>query len=88
LDDVSIDLPPGWQISGLPAVKNIDRKVCSYHVEAEKKGAAVHVTRQLTVNFMMLDPKYYGALRNFYQEVRTGDEQQIILSASAATPGN
>jgi hypothetical protein len=87
-DDISIDLPPGWQISGLPAGKNIDRKVCSYHVEAEKKGSAVHVTRQLTVNFMMLDPKYYGALRNFYQEVRTGDEQQIILSASAATPGN
>jgi len=28
---------------------------------------------------LMLDTKYYTALRNFFQTVRTGDEQQIIL---------
>lgn len=88
LDDVTIDLPLGWQISNLPKLNNIDAKVCSYHADAQNNGGSLHVTRQLTMNILMLDPKYYGALRNFYQQVRTGDEQQIILSTSAASAQN
>jgi hypothetical protein len=26
-----------------------------------------------------MDKKYYGALRNFFQTVRTGDAEQIVL---------
>jgi hypothetical protein len=33
----------------------------------------------------MLDLKYYQALRKFFQDVRSGDEQQVILSASSST---
>jgi hypothetical protein len=35
--------------------------------------------RQLDLQLMMLDVKYYPALRNFFQNVRTADEQQIVV---------
>ncbi len=88
LDDVTIDLPLGWQISNLPQQKDIDVKVCTYHSEAQNKGGSLHITRQLMMNVLMLDPKYYEALRNFYEQVRTGDEQPVILSSSAASAQN
>jgi Domain of Unknown Function with PDB structure (DUF3857) len=83
-DDVTIELPAGWQVSSLPMPQNIDGHVVLYHTDAQNNGGSLHVTRQLTVNMLMLDTKYYGALRNFYQQVRTGDEQAIVLSSVAS----
>ena len=72
----------------LPQLKNLDNKVCTYHVEAHDKGGSLHVNRHLMMNFLLLEPKYYGALRNFYEQARRGDEEQVILSSGAASTQN
>jgi hypothetical protein len=46
------------------------------------------MTRKLKVDFMILEAKYYPALRNFYQTVRTGDEEQIVLQPASASASN
>jgi len=79
VDDITIDLPPGWQVSSLPAAQNQDGHVIQYTLKAEKNGESLHLNRKLTVDVMILDKKYYGALRNFFQTVRTGDAEQIVL---------
>jgi len=43
--------------------------------------------RGLKVDLVSLEQKYYPALRNFYQSVRNGDEQQIVLQP-AGLAGN
>jgi hypothetical protein len=88
VDDVTITLPPGLQISNLPELKPIDIKACTYHAEAQNKNGTLHMTRDLTVDIFMLNSKYYSTVRNFYQLVRAADEQQIILSAAAANAKN
>jgi hypothetical protein len=35
-----------------------------------------------------LEQKYYPALRNFFQVVRSGDEEQIVLQTEAASASN
>jgi hypothetical protein len=87
-DDLTIELPPNWQVSGLPKPQVIDDKLCAYRADAESGNNSVHLSRQFTVNMLMLDSKYYGGLRNFYQRVRTEDEQQIVLSRGAAAAQN
>jgi hypothetical protein len=82
-DDVTINPPLGWQVSDVPNGQNADLKALLYNLTAEKKDGALHVSRKLMVNVEMLDIKYYTTLRKFFQNVRSGDEQQIILSASA-----
>jgi hypothetical protein len=72
----------------LPEPKILDVKVFSYRSAAENVGGAVHVSRQLRNNILMVNPKYYEGLRNFYEQVRTGDEQQVVLSISAASAQN
>jgi Domain of Unknown Function with PDB structure (DUF3857) len=88
LDDVTIDLPLGWQIQSLPPPKTQDRHVVLYDMKAEKAANALHLTRKMTVDILLLDPKYYAALRGFFQVVRTGDEEQIVLQPGTASASN
>jgi hypothetical protein len=85
VDDVSIELPAGWQAASVPPAKNVDGHIVSYALKAESENGTVRVARKLNVDFVLLDTKYYPALRNFFQAVRTGDEEQIVLQPVAAS---
>jgi len=84
-DDVTISLPLGWEIGSLPPVQNLDAKAAVYTLKAENSKGSLHLSRKLGLNIMLLDQKYYAALRNFFQAVRTGDEEQIVLQPIGAT---
>jgi hypothetical protein len=88
VDDVTIDLPLGWQVQTLPPPQKQDGHVVVYDLKAEKDSGSIHLSRKLTVDFLLLDAKYYPALRNFFQVVRTGDEQQIVLQPGTANASN
>jgi hypothetical protein len=88
LDDVSISLPLGWQVSSLPSAQDKDSKVVRYVLKAENDKNTVHLNRQLSIDLLMLDSKYYPALRNFFQLVRTGDEEQVVLQPIGARASN
>ncbi len=79
VDDLSIALPAGWQVVSTPAEKTRDEKLLVYSLHADDKKTAVHVSRDLKVNVVLLDSKYYAALRNFYEFIRTADDEQIVL---------
>jgi hypothetical protein len=42
----------------------------------------------MSVDILLLDQKYYSALRSFYQTVRTADEEQIVLETKAEAASN
>ena len=87
-DDISIDLPEGWQVSSMPPPQTRDGHVLTYSLKVDKDGTTLHITRKLTWDFLLLEAKYYTALRDFFQSVRTGDDQQIVLQPAAASAGN
>jgi hypothetical protein len=79
MDDVTIDLPLGWQASSLPPPLSDDGHVVTYSLKIDGAKSTLRIQRKLSVDFLLLEPKYYPALRKFFQTVRTGDEQQIVL---------
>jgi transglutaminase-like putative cysteine protease len=88
VDDVTIDLPLGWQVQNLPKPQKQDGHVVTYVVGATNDGSTVHLTRTLTVDMLILEQKYYMALRNFFQVVRSGDEEQVVLQPGNASASN
>jgi hypothetical protein len=88
VDDISIELPLSWQVSSLPAPVNQDGHLIVYTLKTENGKGTLHVARLLNVDVLGLEPKYYPALRNFFQIVKTGDEQQIVLQPGAAAARN
>jgi hypothetical protein len=84
-DDVSVDLPLGWQISSVPKPQDNTGRIIGYTMHAENDKGTLHVKRTLNMDVLLLDQKYYGALRSFYQMVRTSDEAQVILQPIATS---
>jgi hypothetical protein len=88
VDDVTIELPPGWQVGSVPPAQDQDKGLVGYALKVESGKDALHLTRKLKMDFMILDAKYYPALRSFFQAVRTADEDQIVLQPGSTTAGN
>jgi hypothetical protein len=87
-DDISIDLPLDWRVSDIPKPQTTDAKLLVYTNDVENKNGTLHLQRRLRSDLLSLDQKYYPALRNFYQAVRTSDDQQIVLQPGSAAASN
>jgi hypothetical protein len=84
LDDISIELLEGWRAASLPPETNMDLKLVSYLSKVENDKGKLHLSRKLSNDILLLQTKYYATLQNFYRNVRTNDEQQIVLLPGAA----
>jgi len=87
-DEVSIDLPLGWQISTVPEPAKLDAKAITYVLEAKNEKGTLHLSRVLNVDVLLLPKENYSTLRRIFQIVRTDDEQTAILQPGATTAGN
>lgn len=79
VEDITIDLPTGWQVSSVPPPQDQNMKVVAYSLKVEKGQSTLHLTRKLIIDIGMLEQKYYGPMRTFFQLVRTGDAEQVVL---------
>jgi hypothetical protein len=88
LDEITIELPPGWQVASLPAGQDQDGHVVHYALKVEQGPGTLKLTRKLTIEAMLLEQKYYAALRSFFQMVRTNDGEAIVLQPGEIPAGN
>ncbi len=87
-DDVTIQLPLGWQVSSLPKPVDQDKKAVAYTLKVENDKGTLHLTRTLKNDLVFVEAKQYPTLRAFYQMVRTGDEEQIVVLPGGASASN
>ncbi len=88
IDDVTIELPSGWLVGSVPPPRTEDGHIVLYDLKVEDHKDTLHLTRKLIVDVLLLQQKYYMALRNFFQAVRAGDEEQIVLQPGTTTAIN
>ena len=82
-DEIAIELPPGWQVSSVPEARAADIKVATYHSSAQATGGTLRLKRELALNTILVHQKFYAQVRDFYQAVRAGDEDQIVITPGA-----
>jgi hypothetical protein len=87
-DDLTIELPPGWRVSSVPPPQDVNGKVMLYSLKVEQRPGTLRLTRKLTIDVLLVEQKYYTALRNFFQAVRTRDGLQIVLQPEAINASN
>lgn len=88
IDDISVQLPLGWKVSSLPAPQNVDVRAAAYQLKVEDPKGDLHISRELRSDIGMIPAANYSALRAFFQVVRTGDEEQIVLQPGSAAASN
>ena len=88
-DQVVYHFPAGFSLEGSPR----DTKLSwAGHAAMNTKSLAaagqITIARQLDRAFTFAKPEDYQQLRNFYQQVAAADQQQLVLTTSAAPKGN
>ena len=79
MDDITVELPPGWQVISTPPTQDKDGHIVRYILKVDTTQGTLRLTRKLTIDVLLLEQKYYAALRDFFQAVRTADAEQIVL---------
>lgn len=87
-DLAKIALPAGWKVDSLPKEVHIDAKAADYRIVAEEKENALLVTRTFKSELLLLQANFYPTLQRFYQQIRSGDEQQAVLRPGATSASN
>jgi hypothetical protein len=82
-DEVAIELPPGLQVGSVPNARTADIGVVKYNSSAQITGGTLTIKRELTLSTIIIQQKFYPQVRNFYQAVRAGDEDQIVMTPGA-----
>lgn len=83
-DQVTYRLPAGFTIeTPLQPAQNSWAQHAMQTIASKTSGDSVEVDRTLAYNFVMLGPKDYTDLHDFYQKVATADQQQLVLTRTA-----
>ena len=88
VDEVNIQLAVGWKVTSVPKEINQDSPAVQYTLKIDGNGSSVSFRRIVRSDLLLVGADKYGLLRNFYQFVRTGDDQQIVLQPSAVAAAN
>lgn len=86
-DDVAVELPAGWVVSSVPATQDKDAKAAEYKLKVDDEKKSVRITRSVRCDLGLVPRESYLALRMFFESVRSGDDQQIVLQPGAVAAG-
>ncbi len=80
IDTLRYTAPAGYKIETMPAkLATNPASIVVYQISTAQEGSAVEVQRHLTINTIQVEKQYYGALRNFFNIVKTNDDNKIVL---------
>lgn len=85
LDDVSVQLPNGYQVESLPkSQKSVPGSAARYEISPESHAGVLQLRRHFAMQGFLFAVEDYPGLRKFYDDVRAADEQQVVLRAVEA----
>jgi hypothetical protein len=79
LDEVTLQLPADRKVEALPAPRNQATQFGSYKASYESEAQFVKFRRQVVMNGIFFKVEEYPRLRFFFDSVRAGDEEPVVL---------
>ena len=80
-DDIVISLPEGVMVETVPAPRRSEPDFFQYGLACVlEEGSRLHIQRNLTVKKSLFPVNEYPLVKSFFDEVRTGDEEPVVLS--------
>ena len=84
IDEVHITLPPSLELESLPANDSVKLDYALYSTTQKQESSnGIMARRDLVMGGMAFPTDRYKEIKDFYDKVKTGDDQQMILKGSA-----
>ena len=78
-DEIILRVPTGYEVEGMPEPRQTSAPFGQYEMSCENHPEGVLLRRRMAVGGIYYDVAHYPALRQFFNEVKAGDEQQLVL---------
>jgi hypothetical protein len=89
IDDAVYHLPAGYTVESAPQPSQLPWPDHATLVVKTAPGAgSIEIKHIFARGFILLDPKDYPALRDYYQKIATNDQQQLVLVQAAGAGAN
>jgi len=89
IDDVVYHLPAGFTVESAPAPAQLPwPEHAALVVKTQTSAGTIDIKHIFARAFVLLDPKQYPALRDYYQKLAASDQQPLALTAENAPTGN
>jgi hypothetical protein len=89
IDEVNITLPASMEVESIPADDLIKLDYAIYETRQKQEAPkTISSVRNLIMNQVGFPVTQYKTLKDFYDKVKAGDDQQVILKAAAHAAGN
>jgi Transglutaminase-like superfamily len=89
IDDAIYHLPSGYTVEGSPQPVQLPWPDHAALVVKTAPGPGVIEIKHIFARaFVLLDPREYPALRDYYQKIAANDQQQLVLTAAPGAGGN
>src|SRR5579859_6745532 len=86
-DAVEMSIPPAMRVESLPQSPPVKADFAFYQAVRNVNGNTLSFRREFAIAGFVFAKSSYPALRTFYQGVKTGDGEQIVLSTAAKPQG-
>jgi hypothetical protein len=86
-DVVDVSLPPAMRVESLPQNQPVKTDFAFYQAVRNVKENTLSFRREFAIAGFIFAKSYYPALRTFYQGVKAGDGEQIVLSTATKRQG-
>jgi hypothetical protein len=84
-DIINIQLPPGYTLEGTPQPQLASVSYAIYKNDSELSGSTIEIQRTLLFGGFFFDLDRYSEVKDFLDQVRAGDEQQLVLRTGGTT---
>jgi Domain of Unknown Function with PDB structure (DUF3857)/Transglutaminase-like superfamily len=84
LDEVHVTLPAGMGVESIPTDDMVRTDFSVYSTSQKAEGTTSIVSRRnLLMGGLMFPPANYGELKSFFDKVKTGDDQPLLVKGTA-----
>lgn len=87
-DTVQITVPADLQVENLPQTQPVKTDFAIYTAERTAKGKLLELRRDFAIGGFAFQLPDYPALKSFYEKVKAGDEEQVVLQAASIANSN
>jgi transglutaminase-like putative cysteine protease len=89
IDDAVYHLPTGYTVESAPQPAQLPwPDHATLIVKTGSASGVIEIRHTFARFFVLLDPKDYPALRDYYQKISTNDQQQLVLVQAAGAGAN
>ncbi len=81
-DEFVLELPAGYDLESLPPPRTLAEPYGKYEMSHFKEPGKLRIHRTFAMEGYFFQLDWYANLRNFFEQIRSNDEQQAVLALS------